>query len=535
MTKKITILIGVSLSLFALLVTEFILFLCLEIPIEKEIVYHKSDNTVLEQIIDSPVPKENTRAGITTSFLNVDKSNIGDLSKYSKIEHLTINNVEEKEIQDIEGLQVYSLSLKNVIDFDFSKLDTSRISSITLENSTVKDINDIKQMTRLKSVDLNSLQIDDFDFLSDFDALWSLHITNCKVNDFTAIGKIKRINNLSIRKCGLANASFLKDTNIECLYINENRLTDISFIDKMTKLSSLDASRNLITGNVILNDMPELKWVDLSFNEIDNIVCDVSSLYSLDLSYNSIDEISDELLDKFEHITDKDAIITVNLFGNILDDCSNLNKFEFIKFIDEKEVSFSCKQYVDYTRTIKDIVEKYVDKDWSDIKKAVAIFDFISENTEYDRELPDNDPFPYKHISHTEYGTLINKKAVCDGFAYAYRDILKYLGIESYIYHGDMISTTDNAAHAWNLVKIDGLYYHCDLTAEISIAKYVDDIRNFGQSDGDVLEKSYFLLDKEAPKCDKNINKDLVNEIVSETRRYAGIEVDDNEEQGIVY
>ncbi len=54
------------------------------------------------------------------------------------------------------------------------------------------------------------------------------------------------------------------------------------------------------------------------------------------------------------------------------------------------------------------------------------------------------------------YGVFVNKKAVCAGYAKAMQYLLNLLGIEC-LY---VVSDT----HAWNIVKLEGDYYHMDVT-----------------------------------------------------------------------
>ena len=54
------------------------------------------------------------------------------------------------------------------------------------------------------------------------------------------------------------------------------------------------------------------------------------------------------------------------------------------------------------------------------------------------------------------YGALVNKKAVCAGYAKATQYLLNLCGIEC------LYVTSDT--HAWNMVKIEGEYYHLDTT-----------------------------------------------------------------------
>ena len=60
----------------------------------------------------------------------------------------------------------------------------------------------------------------------------------------------------------------------------------------------------------------------------------------------------------------------------------------------------------------------------------------------------------------TAYGALINRNAVGEGFAMAFRVLCDALDIESRVVLGYL----DGMVHAWNIVLIDGEYYHIDIT-----------------------------------------------------------------------
>lgn len=88
--------------------------------------------------------------------------------------------------------------------------------------------------------------------------------------------------------------------------------------------------------------------------------------------------------------------------------------------------------------------------------KAIVLHDYLVINVEYDYDnylsgsIPDD--------SFNAYGTLVNGTAVCNGYALAYKYLLNQVGIESYMV------TSKSMNHAWNLVKLDGEYYHVDTT-----------------------------------------------------------------------
>ena len=68
--------------------------------------------------------------------------------------------------------------------------------------------------------------------------------------------------------------------------------------------------------------------------------------------------------------------------------------------------------------------------------------------------------------AHNAYGAIVEKTAVCEGYAKALQYLLQRAGIQSFIVngHGQNPSAGSIEPHAWNYVRINGKYYHVDLT-----------------------------------------------------------------------
>ena len=68
--------------------------------------------------------------------------------------------------------------------------------------------------------------------------------------------------------------------------------------------------------------------------------------------------------------------------------------------------------------------------------------------------------------AHNSYGAIVEGKAVCEGYAEAMQYLLGRCGIRSFIAVGTSKNPGTGASegHAWNIVRIDGKYYHLDLT-----------------------------------------------------------------------
>ncbi len=84
--------------------------------------------------------------------------------------------------------------------------------------------------------------------------------------------------------------------------------------------------------------------------------------------------------------------------------------------------------------------------------------DWIVNHTVYDYENYQNHTVPAS--SYTAVGLFLSRTAVCQGYANAFKCLMELAGIECYVIPGRV----NDLGHAWNIVKLDGAYYHVDCT-----------------------------------------------------------------------
>ena len=89
-----------------------------------------------------------------------------------------------------------------------------------------------------------------------------------------------------------------------------------------------------------------------------------------------------------------------------------------------------------------------VDPDWSDLEKALFLHDYLATHAQYDETLQIRDA----------YTILVEGTGVCQAYTLAYRLLLNRVNITS----GTVTSTSLN--HIWNILLIDGNWYHVDVT-----------------------------------------------------------------------
>lgn len=98
------------------------------------------------------------------------------------------------------------------------------------------------------------------------------------------------------------------------------------------------------------------------------------------------------------------------------------------------------------------IVSTMRPEEMTDFEKVKFVNDYIVKNTEYSEESVAS--------SHSAYAVAHEGKGVCQGYALFAQKLLQALGMESMYVVGEVYT----GGHAWNLVKVEGEWYHLDTT-----------------------------------------------------------------------
>lgn len=106
----------------------------------------------------------------------------------------------------------------------------------------------------------------------------------------------------------------------------------------------------------------------------------------------------------------------------------------------------------------KKVIDENITDGMSDYEKEKAIYDWQMAYTAYN----DNSLAPIAsggQYSHLPYGVFKYHQAICVGHATTFKLLMDMLDIECQIIH-----STEEGEHAWDLVKLDDEWYHCDVT-----------------------------------------------------------------------
>lgn len=255
----------------------------------------------------------------------------------------------------------------------------------------------------------------------------NVEVDNFYYNQLDEYGKIiydKLYKNLDKLKTGTYTADF--DTTFDELLHQENG-SDI-----------LNNSFQLAI-NALTFDNPELFYIDITkINLITEITTRAfSTTYRISIGGNGKNYLSEDF----------DGLSKVN---------SEISNIENIK---------------------NDIISKTGEDKVENLK---IVHDYLVDTIEYDVDAGKN--------VYNIYGALVDKQAVCEGYARTYKMILDELGIPCIIACGTgRNSSGETESHAWNYVQIDDKWYAVDVTWD-------DPVIIGNGSLTDTLKYRYFLV-----------------------------------------
>lgn len=130
----------------------------------------------------------------------------------------------------------------------------------------------------------------------------------------------------------------------------------------------------------------------------------------------------------------------------------------------------NADQKAQMDQAVADLLSSLALSGKTDYQKIKAIYDYICSNITYDYDNLYDDSYTLKHSS---YAALINKKAVCQGYASLFYRFALEAGIDARVISGD-----SGGPHAWNIVKIEGSYYNLDSTWDAGNTEYEYFLKN---------------------------------------------------------
>lgn len=112
-----------------------------------------------------------------------------------------------------------------------------------------------------------------------------------------------------------------------------------------------------------------------------------------------------------------------------------------------------------YLNTVAEIAA-LVDDSWSDLEKVLFVHDHLALNYDYDTT----------YTNYDAYSFFRDKRGVCQAYMRAFNAIMAELGVESSYVESESLD------HVWNIVKINGKWYHMDVTWDDPLSTSVTNV-----------------------------------------------------------
>lgn len=173
-----------------------------------------------------------------------------------------------------------------------------------------------------------------------------------------------------------------------------------------------------------------------------------------------------------------------------------------------------------------DIIEYIIRPGMSDYEKVLAVHDYVVKSSRYDRLNADSNTVPA--MEHEAYGVLVNGIGVCDSYAKAVKLLLERAGVQCILVEGSKIGDAGqrpaDVDHAWNIVKLDGEYYHLDATWD-DVSEERDSIElvynHFNLNDEEMQKTHVWNISKYPPCTGTKYNYFVYNKLIANNKAEA--------------
>lgn len=155
-------------------------------------------------------------------------------------------------------------------------------------------------------------------------------------------------------------------------------------------------------------------------------------------------------------------------------------------------------------KKVRSIIKKKIKPNMTTAQQVKAIHDYIVLNCQYDYKNYLNGTIPI--ASYSPRGVLINKKAVCQGYAETFKLFMDALNIPCKFVRG----ATNGGGHGWNMVQINNKWYHIDVTWDDPVPDEKGRLRyNYFLIPDSKMDDDHVWNKAIYPKCTSSSNKFL--------------------------
>lgn len=157
----------------------------------------------------------------------------------------------------------------------------------------------------------------------------------------------------------------------------------------------------------------------------------------------------------YPHINISDYLMLEYYYGSPARYQKNY-QFYRTDLFDSSEFTPALATFSDWVKKADSIIKENTKSSMSQREKVKALHDYLILNTRYDRAAEGR----LTMSPHFANQVIFEGYGVCDGYSEAFKILMNAAGIECKVIYG----STPYGPHAWNQVKIGGVWYNTDVT-----------------------------------------------------------------------
>ena len=143
----------------------------------------------------------------------------------------------------------------------------------------------------------------------------------------------------------------------------------------------------------------------------------------------------------------------------------------------------TAEQEAETTTAVNNLISSLGVKNKSDYEKVCAVYDWMCANITYDYDHVNDSSYK---LMFSAYAALVNKTAVCQGYAQLFYRLMLELGVDTRFIGGD-----GGGPHAWNIVQLGDYYYNVDSTWDAGQEEYSWFLTSFWDFPGHQRDLAY--------------------------------------------
>ncbi len=275
-------------------------------------------------------------------YINCQSRNITDITG---IEHLTNTEIillDNNNISDISIINWDPLTSLEKLSMWGNEIDNITplnglvsLKELNLNDNKISDISPLENLSNLDFLNLSRNEVSDISPLSDLTSLTDLNLSSNQIgtDDLSNLNNLSNLNTLSLSYNYIRDISILTSlTSLEHLYLHDNQVIDITPLEQLINLKSLDLGLNQYGWTKIsdvssLSNLTNLEYLRIYRASIDDIsvLSNLVNLKDLRLQENRISDIS--VIENFKKLE------FLNLDYNDISDISALEELTNLGYL----------------------------------------------------------------------------------------------------------------------------------------------------------------------------------------------------------